>query len=199
VFGAPTSVEADAINAVIDEYVNQPTGMNAFYEGSDSFEEQVVIRVEGGNPPDLALYPQPGAVIEQAEAGRAVSLESMGFDIDELRATFGDYLISLGEHEGEHYAIPTNANLKSLIWYNIPVFEAEGYEKFETTLGGDGVGVLWPAVLKNGTEEDEEGGMEIDVEKFLNAEGTKGVEKLVGVYGQTGEREGWKFWRVESE
>lgn len=76
---------------------------------------------------------------------------------------------------------------------------AEGYEKFETTLGGDGVGVLWPAVLKNGTAEDEEGGMEIDVEKFLNAEGTKGVEQLVGVYGQTGEREGWKFWRVESQ
>ncbi|KAH6611414.1 mevalonate kinase [Trichoderma cornu-damae] len=78
-------------------------------------------------------------------------------------------------------------------------FEAEGYEKFGTTLGGDGVGVLWPAVLKNGTEEDEEGGMEIDVDKFLNAQGTAGVEQLVGVHGDGGEREGWKFWRVESE
>lgn len=74
----------------------------------------------------------------------------------------------------------------------------ENYQKFETTLGGDGVGVLWPAVLKNGTEEDREGGMEIDVEKFLNAEGTKGVESLVGVHGDGGEREGWKFWRVEN-
>ncbi|KAL7922471.1 ribosomal protein S5 domain 2-type protein [Trichoderma austrokoningii] len=78
-------------------------------------------------------------------------------------------------------------------------FEAEGYEKYGTTLGGDGVGVLWPAVLKNGTEEDEEGGMEIDVDKFLNAQGTEGVEQLVGVHGDGGEREGWKFWRVESE
>ncbi|KAJ4316188.1 Mevalonate kinase [Fusarium piperis] len=76
--------------------------------------------------------------------------------------------------------------------------EDENYAKFETTLGGDGVGVLWPAVLKNGTVEDDEGGMEIDLEKFLNAEGTEGVEKLVGVHGDTGEREGWKFWRVES-
>lgn len=74
----------------------------------------------------------------------------------------------------------------------------EGYDKYETTLGGDGVGVLWPAVLKNGTAEDEEGGMEIDVDRFLNAEGTEGVEKLVGVHGHGGEREGWKFWRVES-
>ncbi|KAH7212960.1 Mevalonate kinase [Fusarium odoratissimum] len=77
--------------------------------------------------------------------------------------------------------------------------ESENYAKFETTLGGDGIGVLWPAVLKNGTEEDDEGGMEIDLEKFLEAEGTEGVEKLVGVHGDTGEREGWKFWRVESQ
>ncbi|MCJ1373447.1 Mevalonate kinase [Loxospora ochrophaea] len=70
--------------------------------------------------------------------------------------------------------------------------EAEGFEKFETTLGGDGVGVLWPAVLKNGT--DEAGGEEIDQEKFLNAEGREGVDKLVGV-GAHEKREGWKFWR----
>jgi mevalonate kinase len=77
--------------------------------------------------------------------------------------------------------------------------EEENYQKFETTLGGDGVGVLWPAVLKNGTEEDAEGGMEIDLEKFLNAEGTEGVERLVGCHGPGGgEREGWKFWKVES-
>jgi alpha-glucoside transport system substrate-binding protein len=132
VFGAPTSIEADAINAVIQEFVNEPTGMDAFYEGSDSFEEQVLIRVEGGNPPDVALFPQPGAVIRQAEEGQIISLEQLGFDIDELKAIFGDYLIELGEYNGEHYAIPTNANLKSLIWYNIPVFEAEGYEIPET-------------------------------------------------------------------
>lgn len=74
----------------------------------------------------------------------------------------------------------------------------EGYEKFETTLGGDGVGVLWPAILKNGMDEDEEGGMEIDLDKFLSAPGNDGVEKLVGVHSGGAEREGWKFWRVEN-
>lgn len=72
----------------------------------------------------------------------------------------------------------------------------EGYQQFVTTLGGGGVGVLWPAVLRNGTDEDEEGGIEIDMEKFLNAEGNEGVERLVGVEGGGGEREGWKFWRM---
>jgi mevalonate kinase len=75
--------------------------------------------------------------------------------------------------------------------------DEEGYQKFETTLGGDGVGVLWPAVLKNGSDEDEEGGVEIDQEKFLKAIGNDGVERLVGVHDERGERDGWKFWRVE--
>lgn len=71
--------------------------------------------------------------------------------------------------------------------------DAEDFERFEATVGGDGVGVLWPAVLRNGT--DEEGGEEIDQEKFLKADGREGVEKLVGV-GVQEKREGWKFWRV---
>lgn len=71
--------------------------------------------------------------------------------------------------------------------------DLENFERFETTLGGDGVGVLWPAVLRNGT--DEEGGEEIDQEKFLNADGREGVERLVGV-GVHERREGWKFWRI---
>ncbi|KAL8764404.1 MAG: hypothetical protein Q9184_000109 [Pyrenodesmia sp. 2 TL-2023] len=69
----------------------------------------------------------------------------------------------------------------------------EGFEKFETTLGGDGVGVLWPAVLHNGSQD--ESGEEIDQENFLNADGRDGVEHLVGVgIGAFEKREGWKFW-----
>jgi mevalonate kinase len=76
--------------------------------------------------------------------------------------------------------------------------EAEGFEKFETTLAGDGVGVLWPAVLQNGS--GEEGGENIDQEKFLNVKGNAGIERLVGVdvtkNQEEGDvREGWKFWR----
>ncbi|KAI6708375.1 hypothetical protein PZA11_000875 [Diplocarpon coronariae] len=77
--------------------------------------------------------------------------------------------------------------------------EGEGYNQFVTMLGCDGVGVLWPAVLKNGSEDDE-GGEEIDQDKFLNADGIEGVEALVGVHGETGEdREAWKFWRVAQQ
>ncbi|KAL8789893.1 MAG: hypothetical protein Q9213_000963 [Squamulea squamosa] len=69
----------------------------------------------------------------------------------------------------------------------------EGFERYETTLGGDGVGVLWPAVSLKGPEG--EGGDEIDPETFLNAQGAEAIEKLVGVrIDAFGNNEGWKFW-----
>ncbi|KAF2280922.1 mevalonate kinase [Westerdykella ornata] len=96
--------------------------------------------------------------------------------------------------------ISTPTKLKHRILDTLELkLSAEGFEKFETTLAGDGVGVLWPAVLHNGN--DEEGGEEIDQEKFLMAEGNEGIERLVGVQsarfkGRVKEvREGWKFWR----
>ncbi|KAF2854775.1 mevalonate kinase-like protein [Plenodomus tracheiphilus IPT5] len=95
--------------------------------------------------------------------------------------------------------ISNGTKLKYKILDSLEVkLEAEGFEKFETTLAGDGVGVLWPAVLHNGNEE--EGGEEIDQEKFLKAEGNIGIERLVGVAssrrkGLSEVREGWKFWR----
>lgn len=71
-------------------------------------------------------------------------------------------------------------------------FNDAGFEQYRVTLGGDGVGLLYPAVLHNGT--DEAGGEEIDQQKFLKAEGPEAIEQLVGV-GVTQKREEWKFWR----
>ena len=59
----------------------------------------------------------------------------------------------------------------------------EGFVNYETTLGGDGVGILYPAVINN---------EEIDQDMFLTAEGREGVEALVG--GQN-DRDAWKYWR----
>jgi len=71
-------------------------------------------------------------------------------------------------------------------------FEKAGFEEYKTTLGGDGVGILYPAVLKNGS--NEKGGEEINLQKFLRAEGADDIERLVGV-GVREKRPEWKFWR----
>ena len=94
---------------------------------SASFEEQFQIRAEGGTL-DVAAVPQPGAIPDARRVGRIVSLEDMGFDIEELEATLGESFVALGEYEGEHYGIPTNINLKSMVWYPKDDFDAAGYK-----------------------------------------------------------------------
>lgn len=71
-------------------------------------------------------------------------------------------------------------------------FEEAGFEEYKTTLGGDGVGILYPAVLRNGS--DEKGGEEIDQQKFLQASDEEALETLVGV-GIREKRPEWKFWQ----
>lgn len=71
------------------------------------------------------------------------------------------------------------------------IFPAEDFQKYETILGADGVGVLWPAVFRSGPNREHS--EEIDQEKFENAIGASGIEQLVGV-GIREDHEGWRFW-----
>jgi alpha-glucoside transport system substrate-binding protein len=132
VFGAMEPEEGEALQVIIDEMINADADYTAELEPSSDFEAQAQIRVEGGNPSDVMLYPQPGTVIELARSGDAVALEDLGFDIDELNDRFGEYFMSLGEYGGKHYGLPTNINLKSMVWYPADDFEAAGYEIPET-------------------------------------------------------------------
>jgi alpha-glucoside transport system substrate-binding protein len=127
VLSALSAEEGEALQTLIDEMITPEVDYQVEIEASEQFEEQFQIRSEGGTL-DLILLPQPGALPEKAQAGSAVSLEDMGFDMDELAATFGEYYLSLGEVDGEHYGFPTNANYKSMVWYAKDDFDAAGYE-----------------------------------------------------------------------
>ncbi|HEX9863746.1 MAG TPA: ABC transporter substrate-binding protein [Acidimicrobiia bacterium] len=130
-WSAPTGDEGTAIQAAFDVY-GAAEGATVTYLGSDSFEQDLRIAVDGGSPPDIAVTPQPGSICEFADAGSLVSLEDMGFDIAALEAAHGAYFIGLGECGGSHYAVPTNANYKSIVWYNKPLFDEGGYTIPET-------------------------------------------------------------------
>jgi alpha-glucoside transport system substrate-binding protein len=126
VLSAMSAEEAEALQTLVDEMITPNVDYQVEIEGSEQFEEQFQIRAEGGTL-DLILLPQPGALPGKATSGNAVSLEELGFDIAELGQTFGDYYLSLGEVDGQHYGFPTNANLKSMVWYPKKAFDAKGY------------------------------------------------------------------------
>ena len=72
--------------------------------------------------------PQPGAIAALADKGEIVALEDLGINIDDLNALVGESFVALGEYKGKHYGLPTNINLKSMIWYPKTAFDAAGYK-----------------------------------------------------------------------
>jgi alpha-glucoside transport system substrate-binding protein len=127
--GEPEEVEA--YQAIFDELINAEADYTAEVESVGDFEEQFQIRAEGGTL-DLAAVPQPGAIPGLVESGSLTSLEDLGMDVDALTELVGESFMALGEVDGQHYGVPTNINLKSMVWYPKDDFDAAGYEVPET-------------------------------------------------------------------
>jgi alpha-glucoside transport system substrate-binding protein len=127
--GEPEEVEA--YQTIFDDLINSEADYTAEVESVGDFEEQFQIRAEGGTL-DLAAAPQPGAIAGLVESGSLTSLEDLGLDVDALTDLVGEGFMALGEVDGEHYGVPTNINLKSMVWYPKDDFDAAGYEVPET-------------------------------------------------------------------
>ncbi len=132
VMNAMEPEEIKAVQGVVDDNINSTqSDYTAEIEHTGDFEQQLQIRSEGGTL-DVALLPQPGSVSGLAASGTILALEDLGFDINELNATFGESFMSLGEYNGKHYGLPTNINLKSMVWYPKEAFDKAGYKVPET-------------------------------------------------------------------
>jgi alpha-glucoside transport system substrate-binding protein len=123
--------EVAAYQDIFDEQINADADYNVEIESVGDFEEQFQIRAEGGTL-DVAAVPQPGAIADLVDKGELTSLEDLGFNIDDLNSTLGESFVSLGEYKGKHYGLPTNINLKSMVWYPKDDFDAAGYKVPET-------------------------------------------------------------------
>ncbi|HKY49606.1 MAG TPA: ABC transporter substrate-binding protein, partial [Acidimicrobiia bacterium] len=93
-------------------------------------------REEADEPlPDIFALPQPGAVVDYADAGWLIDLRAI-LDEQTLRQDYGSGLLSLvtaddGNWPADHgaiYGVPMNINLKGLIFYPPQAFAEAGYE-----------------------------------------------------------------------
>jgi len=132
IFGPWITVDEEHINAVID-YFEWATGAVVSYSGSDDAESLIKVRVEGGDPPDIYVFPQPGAAADEAAQGLLVPLgEETGNWIRENYAG-GDAWASfatLPDENGEDqvFIFPYKQDLKSIVWYVPDNFADAGYE-----------------------------------------------------------------------
>lgn len=118
-------------------YFSEATGAEAIYTGSDGFEQQILIDVEAGSPPNIAVFPQPGLAAGMAAKGQLAPLPEGTADWIAENYAAGDSWVDLGTYPDENgdrqtYGFFYNVNVKSLVWYNPENFEDAGYEVPET-------------------------------------------------------------------
>jgi alpha-glucoside transport system substrate-binding protein len=123
-----TSIVTPEDTPQIDSYkpFEECTGAKIDYQGDKSFETQVLVRAKAGNPPDLAIVPQPGLLKQLVATGKVVpASDQTSKNVDEFwTADWKKY----GTVDGKFYAAPLGANLKSLVWYSPSEFEEKGIE-----------------------------------------------------------------------
>ncbi|KKI98923.1 ABC transporter substrate-binding protein [Prochlorothrix hollandica] len=107
------------------------TGIAVVYEGTDAFDTVLPVRVEAGDPPDFALFPQLGLLRDFVDRGQLVPLDTF-LDRPTLADTFAPDLLALGTVGDRLYGFSLRTYLKSLVWYRPQVFAAKGYAVPET-------------------------------------------------------------------
>jgi len=123
-----TGIVTPEDTAYIDSYkpFEQCTGAKVTYEGDKSFETQILVRAKAGNPPDLAIVPQPGLLKQLVatgsvkEAPAAVAANADKFWSPEWKA--------YSTVNGKYYGAPSGASVKSLVWYSPSEFKSSGYQ-----------------------------------------------------------------------
>ena len=141
-----TGPEQEAFQAVLDGFTEANPDVTVNYTSAgDQLPTQLATAVEGGNPPDLAVLPQPGLMSDFAGQDALVPLDFAASDIEE---NLGESAVQLGTVDDTLYGFLFKAANKSTIWYNVAAFEDAGVEPPETwddflaaaeTLGASGV------------------------------------------------------------
>jgi alpha-glucoside transport system substrate-binding protein len=130
VMGAFVEPAATAFREAVSTF-EEETGATVEYESSSDFETLITTRVQGGAPPDIAMFPQPGLMNDLAEQGALRPLDDI-VEVDRLREELIPGIYDLGTVGDEYYGLPRVIALKSAVWYPRPAWEEAGYEIPET-------------------------------------------------------------------
>ena len=125
VSGAFVDTEAERFAEAVKPF-EDATGVKVVYNGDKSFEQQLNVQVEAGNPPDVAMLPQPGGMKKYAADGKLFPLpDDILASID---ANYGAGWKDVGTaDDGKTYGVFHRVNLKGLVFYPKAVWDAKSY------------------------------------------------------------------------
>lgn len=125
VYGTISNTEAELLEQSWADW-EEENDIDIVYEASQEFETQIPVRAQGGNAPDLAIFPQPGLMRDMAQAGYLK--EAPQAVIDNVTENWSEDWAAYGQYEGTQYGAPLMASVKGWIWYSPSQFEENGWE-----------------------------------------------------------------------
>ncbi|HLS13757.1 MAG TPA: extracellular solute-binding protein [Beutenbergiaceae bacterium] len=124
VAGSWSGAEQDNFQAVLDQF-SQDTGATVNYTSfGDNASTILGTQIEGGNPPDVALLPQPALLQQLASDGDLVPLSDAAQS--EVADNYSQSWIDLATVDGKQYGVWFKASNKSTVWYNKDIYDQAG-------------------------------------------------------------------------
>ncbi len=93
------------------------------FTGTRNITADLTVRVEGGNPPDIAIPAEVGLFQQFAEDGKLISLDQCDGLQDMVEEKYPEQFQELATIDGKLYGFFMKADTKGTIWYNPQVFE----------------------------------------------------------------------------
>lgn len=122
--------EVESFRVMVSPW-EKKTGASVDFSGSRDLSAVLTTRVAAGNPPDIAILPNTGMMVDLAETGKLVPLDSF-LNMERHRQEYSRAWIELGTVGGRLYGLFMKADSKSTVWYSPTVLSARGWKVPET-------------------------------------------------------------------
>jgi alpha-glucoside transport system substrate-binding protein len=124
--------EEEAFLAVLEAFT-AATDIEATYEANRTDYATVLrTRIQGDNPPDVAIIPGIGTLRSLARDGSLISIADLGLDQSSFEGNYAPGILDVGVVDDELYGIMVKLNSKSTIFYSPERFEEMGVAPAET-------------------------------------------------------------------
>jgi alpha-glucoside transport system substrate-binding protein len=127
ILGPEVTVERESLDEAFTEF-EEATGADVLVDGTRNFESDIGGLIDGGTPPNIAMFPQPGLIAGFADDVVPVP-DGIASTVEE---NFDPGWTELVTEEGALQAVPAKADLKGVVFYSPSAWEDAGYEIPET-------------------------------------------------------------------
>ena len=123
IFGGYGEAQAKSFQAELDNW-SKTSGIKVTFTSLASFDKDIKVKVEAGQEPDIAMWPQPGGLLDMSD--NLIPLSDVT-DIAPMQKTLVPGWDTLAAKDGKIYGLPVSANVKTLVFYDPAEFTKHGY------------------------------------------------------------------------